>query len=153
MTSQYFKLNRILAALIDGLVMFVILSIVCVFPTINLIRGIVEDKLLMSDLMWLFFSVFGSLCIWILYLFLGGVIFKGSTLGMKICHLYFVKSNGQVLTWMDILYREFAVVVCIVFSLGFTLIFDPISLFCSDNGKNFYDIVSSTKVVSKDELY
>ena len=153
MQNSYFKLNRILASLIDGFVMFIILSAVCVIPAIRLIQDVVDNSFLASDLLWLLFSIFGAHCIWILYLFLTSVIFKGATLGMRITHLYFVRTNGTKLTYSNILLRETAVVLSLAFSLGFTLIFDPISLMCSENGKNFYDILASTKVVSKDELY
>lgn len=148
MSSISFKLNRILAALIDGLVMLIILVAICVAPSINLIRGIQNSNYVTGDILWLVFSLIGSVLLWVLYLSLSGLIFRNATLGMKLTKLVFVRTNGTELTFLNIFTREFISVICIIFSLGFTLILDPISLLCSENGKNFYDIFSSTKVVS-----
>ena len=152
MRSTNFKANRILAALIDGLVMFILLALICVAPTINLVRTVQANNYSNGDIMWLVFSLIGSVLVWVLYLSLTGFIFKNATLGMKIMRLVFVRSNGSELTFINIFIRELISVICIIFSLGFSLILDPISLMCSESGKNFYDIFSSTKVVSLYEL-
>ena len=152
MQSANFKFNRILASLIDGFVMLIILLGVCVAPTISLIKDILKEASLVSDIFWLAFSLFGTYCLWILYLFLSSLIFRNATLGMRISHLMFQKTNGNNMTIRTLLFREATVVFCIVFSLGFSLIFDPISLICSENGKNFYDIFSSTKVVNANDF-
>ena len=152
MRSTNFKANRILAALIDGLVMFILLALICVAPTINLVRTVQANNYSNGDIMWLVFSLIGSVLVWVLYLSLTGLIFKNATLGMKIMRLVFVRSNGSELTFINIFTRELISVICIIFSLGFSLILDPISLMCSESGKNFYDIFSSTKVVSLYEL-
>ncbi len=152
MRSTNFKANRILAALIDGLVMFILLALICVAPTINLVRTVQANNYSNGDIMWLVFSLIGSVLVWVLYLSLTGLIFKNATLGMKIMRLVFVRSNGSEITFINIFIRELISVICIIFSLGFSLILDPISLMCSESGKNFYDIFSSTKVVSLYEL-
>ena len=152
MRSTNFKANRILAALIDGLVMFILLALICVAPTINLVRTVQANNYSNGDIMWLVFSLIGSVLVWVLYLSLTGFIFKNATLGMKIMRLVFVRSNGSELTFINIFIRELISVICIIFSLGFSIILDPISLMCSESGKNFYDIFSSTKVVSLYEL-
>ncbi len=152
MRSTNFKANRILAALIDGLVMFILLALICVAPTINLVRTVQANNYSNGDIMWLVFSLIGSVLAWVLYLSLTGLIFKNATLGMKIMRLVFVRSNGSELTFINIFIREIISVICIIFSLGFSLILDPISLMCSESGKDFYDIFSSTKVVSLYEL-
>lgn len=152
MSSINFKLNRILASLIDGLVMLIILIAICIAPSINLIRGIQNSNFVTGDILWLVFSLIGSVLIWVLYLSLTSLIFKNATLGMKIMKLVFVRSNGRELTFLDIFIRELTSVVCLVFSLGFSLIMDPISLLVSEHGRNFYDIFSFTKVVSLYDL-
>ena len=152
MRSTNFKANRILAALIDGLVMFILLALICVAPTINLVGAVQANNYSNGDIMWLVFSLIGSVLVWVLYLSLTGFIFKNATLGMKIMRLVFVRSNGSELTFINIFIRELISVICIIFSLGFSIILDPISLMCSESGKNFYDIFSSTKVVSLYEL-
>ena len=147
-----FKLTRILASLIDGLVMLILLVAICIAPSLNLAKGIMNDNLVMGDILWLVFSFIGSVLVWILYLSLTGLIFKNATLGMKIMRLAFVKTNGTEVMFLNIFAREATLIICLIFSLGFTIIFDPISLLCSENGKNFYDIFSLTKVVSLYEL-
>ena len=152
MSSANFKVNRILASLIDGLVMFIILVAICIAPSINLINGIQANNFVSGDILWLVFSFIGSGLVWILYLSLTGLIFRNATLGMKIMRLVFVRSNGNNLTFLDIFVRELAYVICLLFSFGFTLIVDPIAISCSEKGKSFYDIFSLTKVVSLYEL-
>ena len=147
-----YKLTRILASLIDGLVMLILLVAICIAPSLNLAKGIMNDNYVMGDILWLVFSFIGSVLVWILYLSLTGLIFKNATLGMKIMRLAFVKTNGTEVMFLNIFAREATLIICLIFSLGFTIIFDPISLLCSENGKNFYDIFSLTKVVSLYEL-
>ncbi len=148
MSSTTFKLNRILASLIDGLVMLILLVAICIAPSINLIKAIQNDNLVNSDIIWLVFSFVGSVLVWVLYLSLTGLIFNKATLGMKIMKLSFVKTNGTEITFLNIFSREVVSIICLIFSLGFSLIIDPISLLCSKSGRNFYDIFSSLKVVS-----
>lgn len=146
------RFNRILAAAIDGLVMFILFAAIVVYPTIVLVRDLMNDSFVLKDALWLGFSIFASFCVWILYLFVSALIFRNATLGMRINKLVFAKSNGGEMNFRVLLFRETAVVVCYVLSLGFMPIFDAISLFCSKNAKNFYDIFSLTKVVSSDDL-
>ena len=146
------KFNRILSALIDGLIMFILLAAICSYPVIVLIRHLMEDSFMKEDALWLVFSIFGSFCVWILYLFLSSLIFKNATFGMKINKLVFVKSNGGDMNFRILLFRETAVVVCFVLSLGLAPIFDLISLFCGKNNRTFYDIYSLTKVVSINDI-
>ena len=146
------KFNRILSAAIDGLMMFILFAAITVYPTIVLVRDLLNDSFLLKDTLWLGFSIFASFMVWILYLFVSSLIFRNATLGMRINKLVFVKSNGGDMNFRVLLFRETAVVVCYVLSLGFSPIFDAISMFCSKNSKNFYDIFSLTKVVSSDDL-
>ena len=147
-----YKFNRIMSSLIDGFVMLVLLILICIVPTINVISNSINGHFILSDVLWLSFSVFGTFCLWILYLFLTSLVFKNATLGMKINKLVFVSTNGNPMNFKTLLFRETAVVVCLVFSLGFAAIIEPFSLICSENGRNFYDIFSSTKVVTIDVL-
>ena len=142
------KFNRILASLIDGLVMFILMVAICIFPAINVIRDINEQVLVVSDLLWLLFSFFASFAVCILYLFLSSLIFRGATFGMRINRLVFVKSNDTSLRYYNLLFRHFVNILCIVFSLGFSVIFDAISMICTEKGRNFYDILTSMKVVN-----
>ena len=148
MSSINFKLNRILASLIDGLVMLILLVAICVAPSINLVRVIQNNNLVTGDILWLVFSFIGSVLVWILYLSLTTLLFKNATLGMKLMRLVYIRTSGTELTFINLFMCSFIYVICLVLSLGLTLIFDPVSLMCNEKGKNFYDILTSTKVVS-----
>ena len=152
MDRTSFKLNRIYASLIDGLIMLIIFAGVCIAPALRFFSPLMDNKFISSDLMWLIFSIFGSFCIWVLYLFLSSVIFKKATLGMKIAKLAFAQSGDGEVTYRGILFRELTVVISLVFSLGFAAIFNPISIIFNEKGKSFYDILSRIKVVNADEI-
>ena len=147
-----FKFNRILTYLIDGLVMFILLAMICVAPSIIFFRDLMNGSFNTGELLWLSFSVFGSFCVWILYLFLTSIIFKGATLGMKISHLVFRRINDDKVNFRSLLFRETLLVICIVLSLGFSVFFDVISVICSKNGRTFHDVYSFMKVVSTNDI-
>ena len=145
------KFNRILAALIDGLVMFLIFAVINTAPAIIYIQDAMEHNFVNNDLWWLAFSIFASFCVMVIYLFLTSFLFKNATLGMKMNNLIFTRNSGLEMTFSSILLREFLVVLGIVLSLGLSLIFDPLSLLFNEDGKNIYDILTMTKVVNKND--
>ena len=149
---SHLKFNRILAAMIDGLIMFIIFVVINVAPAILYIKDIMGGIYVSSDLYWLIFTIFASFCVMILYLFVSCFLFKNATLGMRMNNLIFVRNNGIEMTFSAILIREFVVVVSLVCTLGLSLIFDPISLAFNEDGKNFYDILTMTKVVSRNDF-
>lgn len=149
---SHLKFNRIFAAMIDGLIMFIIFVAINIAPTILYIKDIMSEKFISGDLYWLIFSVIASFGVMILYLFVSSFLFKNATLGMRMNNLIFVRNNGIEMKFSIILLREFIVVITMVLTLGLSLIFDPISLMFNEDGKNFYDILTMTKVVSRDDL-
>lgn len=146
------KINRIFASLIDGLIMFIIFALINVAPIINVSKNAMSGVFVAADLGWLIFTIFASFAVWLIYLFVSSLILKNATIGMRINNLVFVRNNGLQMSGVSILIREAVMVLSIVLSLGFTLIIDPISLICNDEGKNFYDILTSTKVVMRDDI-
>ena len=150
MNKGVFKANRFLAALIDGLIMFLLLSAICFAPALTFFREISEGKYISSSIFWFAFSIFGSFLVWILYLSVSTLIFRKSTLGMRIMHLVFVSMKDEDVKFSSILFREATVVVCFVFSLGFSVLSDSIAVINSKDGKSIYDIFSSIKVVPDD---
>ena len=148
MGNANYKASRILANMIDGLIMFVLFIAICITPTIIFIRDMSSGHFFINELIWLILSGVASILVWILYLSLTTLLFKNATLGMRIMRLVFVKAGVGDLSFAKLFFRQLISVVCFIFSLGFTVIFDPISLICSENSRNFYDIFASTKVVS-----
>ena len=146
------KINRIFASLIDGLIMFIIFALINVAPIINVSKNAIAGVFVVADIGWLIFTIFASFAVWLIYLFVSSLILKNATIGMRINNLVFVRNNGLQMSGVSILIREALMVLSIVLSLGLTLIIDPISLICNDEGKNFYDILTSTKVVMRDDI-
>ena len=151
MGNDFFKANRFLASLIDGFFMFLILAFVCFAPGLSLFREISEGKFIASSIFWFAFSIFGSFCIWILYLSLPSLFGKKATLGMKIARLSFVSMRDENIRFYNVMFREATVVVSLVFSLGLSVFSDSFSVLCSKEGKTFIDIFSSLKVVANDD--
>ena len=146
MGNDFFKANRFLAALIDAFFMFLILIFVCFAPGLTFFSEILEGKHIASSIFWFVFSIFGSFAIWILYLFLPSLFGSKATLGMKIARLSFVSLKDETVSISSVLFRETAVVICLVFSFGLSILSDSISIACNKEGKSFYDILFSIKV-------
>ena len=153
MKNVNYKAARILANMIDALIMFVLFIAVCIPPSIIFIKDMMAGNFIVNELVWLILSGVAGILLWVLYLSLTPLIFKNATLGMRIVRLVFVKASGGNLSFSRLFFRQLISVLCFLFSLGFTLFFGPISLICSENGRNFYDIFSSTKVVSFDDSF
>lgn len=152
MSSVAFRFNRIMASLIDGLIMFLLFVAITIMPIITFIKDAQAGHFISADFIWMLFSIFGAFCVWILYLFLSSLIFGKATLGMRINKLIYTRSNGTTMSFKYLLNRSLVVVIGVVFSLGFSLIVNLVSMICSENAKNFYDIFSSTKVVKVDDF-
>ena len=151
MGNDFFKANRFLASLIDGFFMFLILAFVCFGPSLTFFKEISEGKFISGTIFWFVFSIVGSFLIWILYLSIPSLFGRKGTLGMKIARLSFATLKDGGVKFSDVMFRELTVVICLVFSLGLALFSDSISIACSKEGKSFYDIFSSIKVVANDD--
>lgn len=148
MNKTLFVANRFLASLIDGFFMLVITVGISIFPSINFFKEISDGKLVSLSVFWFVFSLMASFLVWILYLSIPCLIFKNATLGMRLCHLRFENSKEKDVKFYHILFREATLVVCIVFSLGLSLISDIISVCSNSEGRTFFDYYSSLRVVN-----
>ena len=148
MENTNLKVNRILASLTDGLFMFLITIMICIAPAIVFFKGALKNDFVMGDLLWLIFSFIASVLIWILYLSIPS-IFLGSTVGMRINGLTFASAKYKEIRFSHVLFRETTIVICLVLSLGLCLFSDLFSVLGSKDGKTYYDISSSLKVVSR----
>ena len=152
MENENLKINRIIASLIDGLFMFLISVALCITPAISLIQGIIDSDVIASDIFWFSFSLIVGFLVWILYLSVPTFFLNGSTIGMKMNGLVFRSTKYKEIRFYHILFRETTLVVCLVFSLGTSAISDLISTILSKEGKTYFDISSSLKVVSSHVL-
>ena len=147
MEKSNFKINRILASLIDGFFMFLITVAICLAPSLTFFRQLVDGTFIGIDLFWLIFSLVGSFMVWILYLSVPTLFFKGATLGMRLNHLTFENIKEKDYSFSKILFREANLVITLVLSFGLLAISDLVSVINSDEGRSFHDYFSLVKVV------
>ena len=142
------KLNRILAALIDGLILFVLFFAVFTYPLIDFILRITEGSYSPENIVFLSLFAIGGFALGILYLFVSSLIFKGATIGMKITHLVYVTTDGTSPRAATLFNRSSLLIISLVLSFGLVAIIDLICILLNDWGKDFHDIYSNLKVVS-----
>ena len=147
MEKANFKSNRILASLIDGFFMLLITFGVCLAPSLTFFRELVDGTFIALDLFWVIFSLVGSFLVWILYLSIPTLFFKGATLGMKLNHLTFETVKENDYSFPKILFREAGLVLTLVLSCGLLVISDFISIINNHEGRTFQDYFSQVKVV------
>lgn len=147
-----FKLNRILAALIDGLIILVISAGVSVYPFIEMINHFKQGSLNPSVISVFIFTVVAGLLLGIVYLFITFVIFKNASLGMRITHLAFVTYDGKKPSKATLLNRSALVIITFLLSFGVVVLANFVSVLCNDYGRNFYDIFAKIKMVNVYDL-
>ena len=151
MEKVNFKANRILSALIDGFFMVLISVAICLAPALIFFKELMEGDFIAIDLLWLILSLLGSFLVWILYLAIPTLFFKGATVGMRFNHLVFKSMKEKDYTFAHVLFREVGLVVTIVLSLGLALITDIFCICNNNDGRSFHDYFSSLKVVSDND--
>ena len=148
-----FKLNRIIAALVDGLIIFLAFASFFTYPLIEFLLEANSNGITESTIVMLILSFVAGLGADIFYLFVTCLIFKGATLGMKMVHLTFSKNDGTTPKLISLFNRAVTIMISIVLSLGLTIIADVVCLLLNEQGKNFHDIYSNMKVVSTEYVY
>ena len=143
-----FKLNRIIAALVDGLIVFLAFAAFFTYPFIELLLEIKNGGVSQSTIVLLSLCSVAGLGGGIFYLFITSLVFKGATLGMKIMHLSFVRNDGSMPRIITLFNRATLTLLTIVLSLGLSIIADLVCLLLNEQGKNFHDIYSNLKVVT-----
>ena len=143
-----FKLNRIIAALVDGLVVFLAFAAFFTYPFIEFLLEINGSGVTEPTIVLLSLCAVVGLGAGIFYLFITSLIFKGATLGMKIVHLTFSRNDGTTPRIIALFARAALTMLTVVLSLGVSIIVDLVCLLLNEQGKNFHDIFSNVKVVS-----
>ena len=147
-----FKLNRILAALIDGLIILLIATAVSIYPFIEMMQHYKQGSLNTGVISVFIFTVAAGLLLGIVYLFVTFVIFKNASLGMRITHLAFVTYDGKKPSKATLLNRSALVMITFLLSLGIVVVANLVSVLCNDYGRNFYDIFEKIKMVNSYDL-
>lgn len=140
------KVNKILAALIDGLIMFILFWAIFIFPMISFIQDYFA-KTLTSNSFLLLFGAYGvGMVMTALYLFVTELIFKNATLGMRIAGIAFIQNDGSTPSKTRLFLRAFIFVLSEVLTLGLILVTDFLTVILSDSGRDFHDAYSGLKV-------
>ena len=146
------KVYRILAAMIDGLVMFIIFWAVFIFPLIDTINAISKGTYSFQTSLFLITFFFLGALLDVFYLFLTSMAFKGATLGMKMNGLTYVKYDGNTPNSPSLFINALSIVIIVIFSLGLSVIVDFISLVHNKMARSFHDIFLGMKMVNTYEL-
>ena len=147
-----FKLNRILAALVDSLIIFIIISLTSVFSLAEFIIEVNKDAITIETTIFLVLSVIAGFLLAIVYLFVTFVIFKNATLGMKMMHLTYIKYDGTIPSKLTFLGHSSLAVLSFIFSLGLTTLANLVAVLNNENGRNFHDVCSGLKMVNQYDL-
>lgn len=148
MNNNNIKANRILSALIDGLLLFVIFILAFTFPLIDVINEVISGNNTFEIYIPLIGFFFLGFFLDVLYLFITMLIFKGATLGMKLCHLTYIKYDGTSPKAVTLFFHAFSLMIGILASFGLAPLIDMLSLLANKMGKSFHDILFSMKMVS-----
>ena len=140
------KVNKILAALIDGLIMFILFWAIFIFPMIAFIEDYLNKTMSVNSYLLFFGAYAVGMFMTALYLFMTMLIFKNATLGMKIAGIAFIQNDGETPAKTRLFLRSFVFVLTEVFTLGIVLVTDFLTVLLSDNGRDFHDAYSGLKV-------
>ncbi|MCD8203520.1 MAG: RDD family protein [Coprobacillus sp.] len=142
------KRNKLYAALLDGL-FIVILSLIFVLPA-SLYYVDASNNGVVTNLILTLFSlsfVFAFL-ICFLYLYIPALAFKGETIGMRIFSIQYVDKEGNPLKGGKMALRAIIVTLLTYLTAGLGFIICLIAIGVSHDGRTFYDVIISDKVVS-----
>ena len=140
------KANKILAALIDGLIMFILFWAIFIFPMINFIEDFIRHSLSLQSYLLFFGAYAVGMLMTAIYLFMMMLIFKNATLGMRIAGIMFIQNDGEIPAKHRLFLRSFIFALAEVFTLGIVLLTDFITILLSDSGRDFHDAYSGLKV-------
>lgn len=146
------KVYRILAAMIDGLFMFIIFWAIFIFPLIDTINSVSKGTFSFQTTFFLIvFFILGAM-LDVFYLFITSIAFKGATLGMKMNGLTFVKYDGNIPSSPTLFINALSLVIIVVFSFGLSVIVDLLSLINNKMARSFHDIFLGMKMVNTYDL-
>ncbi|MCR5505696.1 MAG: RDD family protein [Bacilli bacterium] len=140
------KANKILAALIDGLIMFILFWAIFLFPMIAFIDNFKTGTLTVNSYLLFFGAYAVGMLLTAIYLFMMTLIFKNATFGMKVAGIAFIQNDGNIPAKSRLFSRSFIFVLSEIFTLGLVLITDLLTIILSETGRDFHDAYSGLKV-------
>ncbi len=146
------QLNRILSALIDGLIILLIVWAAMAYPTVELIKEVQNGVISTGTISFFIISFFAGMILGVLYLFVCYLLFKNASFGMHFVHLTFIKYDGSKPKKMTLFYRSIFQILSFIFSLGFVVVANLISVLNNAHARNFQDYFFGIKMVNNDDL-
>lgn len=150
--NMNFKLNRILATLVDALAIFIIISLTSIFSLVEFIIEANKNAVTVETRVFLILSITAGFLLAVVYLFVTFVVFKNATLGMKLMRLTYIKYDGTIPSKLTFLGHSALAVMSFVLSLGLTAMANLVAVLNNENGRNFHDICSGLKMVNQYDL-
>ncbi len=142
------KRNKLYAALIDGLFILV-LSAIFVVPASLYYADAYNNGVVTNFILTMFsLSFVLAFLICFLYLFIPSFAFRGQTVGMRIFSIQYVDKEGNSIKIGKMCLRAIAVTLLTYVTAGLGLIVCLLSIGVSHDGRSFYDVLISDKVVS-----
>lgn len=142
--------HRIMASLVDFLIVTGILLVLCLFKLpflismFNSAEHVVSTKFIVDMFRWgVLFAI-----ILLVYYAIVPLLLNGQTIGKRIFKLQILKENGEKVGYKTMFYRECIGRIFINFaSLGMTVIASIIIMSLREDKKDLKDMLAKTKVV------
>lgn len=142
------KLMRIIASLIDGLFIYVLFFAV-IFPSSVILYNEtqVENPQLLKPILTLVCSILMGGVLSIIYLVVPTIVFKGSTIGMKMSGIKFVNVMDERFPIRHLIIRESLVVFTLIFTFTISVVANFLAVLFNKDGKTYFDYATYAKVV------
>lgn len=141
------RLRRLIAALVDGLFIYIFFFAFSFQSALSLYNALKANTDIFSSAIGLVISILSAVVLSILYLVVPAIVFKGSTIGMKMVSIRFVQLNNENITLSKLIVRETLVIFTLILTCTLSVIASFVALFYNQDGKTFYDYISFNKVV------
>ncbi|MCD8204734.1 MAG: RDD family protein [Coprobacillus sp.] len=142
------KRNKLYASLIDGLFIVVLISLFIIPSTINYVGALNEGTLTTRITTMYALSFVFALIVCFLYLYVPSLALKGCTLGMRLFSIQYVDSENNPLKCSKMCGRAIMVSLLSFVTVGLGALICALAIGTSHDGKTFYDVMISDKVVS-----
>ena len=142
------KLFRILSAIFDSAFIYFIFFLLLIFPLNSIVGEYqISGTISLTNILILVLFIFLGLILSCAYYFLFALVFKGSSIGMKIFYLKLVRDDNLEAKKRQLLLRFSFMLIIFIFTLGLSLISDIISIVLTNDGRTFCDQLVNLKMV------
>lgn len=144
MKNDCSRFDYLMSSLFDLAIFFLITFMIAFYPGYAFFKDVSNVLSL-----WLFIlSAVGGICVSFVFAFLFIILFKGSTLGMRIFGLKFITLEDVVFKTSRIVLKYFISMVIFVITLGFSGFANFLAVSINKNKRNFFDYLFQTKAVA-----